>query len=107
MPDGTRRTYRLGTYADRPYFLTVPAWPQERAGDVEEFAVSVHYDDPERGTSVEVARIDDAHDVVHVDKLYRRGQPKEELDVTLWEAEEYLIENWRRFAREYEKTHGD
>lgn len=87
--------------------MTVRAWPEERAGAIEEFAVVVHYDDPETDSSVEVVRIDDAHGFVHVDRLYRRGQPKEAVELTLWEAERRLAENWRRFAEAYEKTHGD
>ena len=91
----------LGDYDGRPYFLTVRATPNfDRP---QEFAVVVHYRDPEADSDVEIARIDTAHGYTHFDKLYRRDEPKEPLDVTLWEAVARLKDTWRRYAASYER----
>lgn len=37
----------------------------------------------------------------HIDKLYLEGEPKEEVDLTLWKAVEYMIENHPEYARWY------
>lgn len=105
MSAQTRRTYQLGELRGTVYLLTVRASPNEH--NVEDFAVTVHYNDNTEDRGVNVVRVDNAHGSVHIDKLYRRGQPKEEVDMTLWEAEEHLVENWRRFAREHVKNHDD
>jgi hypothetical protein len=97
--------YKLGTYAGREYSLSVSGTPS--INDVEEFAVTIHYYDIDADETVEIARIDTAHGVTHFDKLFRRDQPKEELDIDYLEAETRLRENWRRYARSYERTHGD
>lgn len=105
MSNETRRTYQLGEFDGTEYLLTVRASPDER--NVEDFAVTVHYNDSTEDRGVNVVRIDNAHGSVHIDKLYRRGQPKEAVDMTPWEAEAHLVENWRRFAREHAKAHGE
>jgi hypothetical protein len=38
------------------------------------------------------------------DKLYRRDQPKEQLDVGIWEAVARLKNDWRRYAESYERN---
>ncbi len=97
--------YKLGTYAGQEYSLSVSGAPS--INDVEEFAVTVHYYDTDANETVEIARIDTAHGVTHFDKLFRRDQPKEILDVDYLEAENRLRENWRRYARSYDHTHSD
>ena len=95
-------TEPLGHYQGYPYFLTVrakPSFDQPR-----EFAVVVQYDDPETESNPEVARIDTAHGYTHFDKLYRRDQPKEPLDVDLWDAIGRLENNWRRYAESYDSN---
>jgi hypothetical protein len=97
--------YKLGQYAGREYSLSVNGAPS--IDTVEEFAVTVHYYDIDTDETIEIARIDTAHGVTHFDKLFRRGQPKETLDVDYLDAERRLRENWRRYARSYEQLHGD
>lgn len=96
--------YKLGTYAEREYVLSVNGAPS--IDNVEEFAVTVHFYDETTEETVEIARIDTAHGEAHFDKLFRRDQPKEPLDVNYLEAEELLRENWRRYAESYQETHG-
>ncbi|MDY6764522.1 MAG: hypothetical protein SV377_02365 [Halobacteria archaeon] len=93
--------YKLGEYKDKIYFLSARVEPD--FDDPDDFAVIVFYNDPDIDTNVEIARIDNAHGYVHFDKLYRRDQPKEELDVNVWEAVEMLEDNWRTYARSFEK----
>ncbi|ESP88011.1 DUF7718 family protein [Candidatus Halobonum tyrrellensis] len=92
--------YRLGRYAGHEYFLTASARPG--FDDPAEFAVVVHYNDVETSESVQVVRIDTAHGFVHIDRLYRRDQPKDELDLGFWDAVEYAEEHWRTYAEGHE-----
>jgi hypothetical protein len=95
--------YELGKQEGRVYFLAARARPDF---DIpEEFAVSVYYNDPETQSHVEIARIDTAHGHTHFDKLYRRDEPKERLDVDFWDAIEWLEDDWRTYATSYEQTH--
>ncbi|WP_435065162.1 DUF7718 family protein [Halobaculum sp. EA56] len=102
---GSTFEYRLGRYADREYFLSARARPGFE--DPEEFAVVVHYNDPTTDESVQVARVDTAHGHVHIDRLYRRGRPKDELDLNFWDAVEFVEERWRTFAEGHERTRRD
>ncbi|MFB6130338.1 MAG: hypothetical protein ABEJ28_05895 [Salinigranum sp.] len=94
--------YLLGEYDGRRYFLSARARPGFDTPD--EFAVVVHYNDPETESSVQVARIDTAHGYVHFDRLYRRDEPKEAIDCGFWEAIERLEGNWRTYARGHERS---
>lgn len=98
-------SYKLGTYAGQEYTLSVNGSPS--INNVEEFAVTIHYYDRDIEETVEIARIDTKHGFTHFDKLFRRDQPKEPLDVDYIEAEERLRENWRRNARSYEQVHDE
>ncbi|PSQ23654.1 hypothetical protein BRD04_02760 [Halobacteriales archaeon QS_9_67_17] len=91
----------LGEKFGRPYLLSVRARPS--TNNPEEFAVTVHYNDSETESSIAVARIDMAHGYTHFDKLYRRDEPKEPVDLSLWEAVERLESNWRTYAESYER----
>lgn len=91
----------LGNYEGRPYFLTVRATPN--LDRPREFAAVVHYRNSKTDSEVEIARIDTAHGYTHFDRLYRRDQPKEPLDVGLWEAVAQLRNNWRRYAENYDR----
>lgn len=91
----------LGTYDGRPYFLSVRADPD--FDDPEEFAVVCYYDDPETEEQVQVARIDTAHGYVHFDRLYRRGRPKDRVDLGLWEAVATMRRNWRQYAESFDR----
>ena len=68
------------------------------------FAAIVHYSTvgpPER--EIQIARIDTAHGHTHFDRLYRRDEPKERLDVDVWEAVALLHANWRTYAERSEE----
>ena len=94
--------YELGEHVDRTFLLIARAVPG--FDDPAEFAVVVHYNDPDRAETEQVARIDTAHGGVHFDRLYRRDEPKDDLDVNFWEAVERLEDNWRTYARGYERV---
>jgi hypothetical protein len=91
--------YQLGEYEGRAYFLVARARPD--FDDPAEFGITVGYNDPTTDESVQIARIDTAHGYTHFDGLYRRDEPKEEIDLDFWEAIEYLEENWRTYASSY------
>lgn len=93
--------YELGEHAGRTFLLTARAVPG--FDDPAEFAVVVHYNSPEADQVEQVARIDTAHGGVHFDRLYRRDDPKDDLDINFWEAVERLEANWRTYARGYER----
>lgn len=97
-------SYQLGRYLGRVYHLSVSGAPS--LNHVEQFAVTIHYDDPVAETTVEIARIDTSHGHVHFDRLYRSDQPKELLDVeTPWEAEKLLRDHWRQYADSHAENH--
>jgi hypothetical protein len=51
-----------------------------------------------------VARIDTDHGYTHVDRLYRRDESKERVDLDFFEAWDRLKSRWRTYAEEYEKS---
>lgn len=101
MDDATFE-YQLGEYEDRAYFLVARARPD--FDDPEELGVTIGYNDPTNDETIQIARIDTAHGYTHFDKLYRRDEPKEELDLDFWGAVERLEENWRTYASSYART---
>lgn len=72
-------TTLLGSYRSRDYYLTVSGKPS--IDNVQDFAVTVHYDDPETSETVEIARIDTSHGYVHFDRLYRADQATDPVDI--------------------------
>lgn len=104
MSNETPYSYRLGTYQDRRYYLARRAEPTEQCP--EEFSLSVYYSDPRSGSNVEIARVDTAHGYTHFDQLYRRDENRKPVDWSYWEALEVLLENWRSYARRYDRAHG-
>jgi hypothetical protein len=95
--------FELGEHGGRVYFLAARARPD--FDTPEEFAVTVYYNDAETESNVEIARIDTAHGDTHFDRLYRRDEPKESVDVDFWDAIERLEDDWRTYAAGYEQTH--
>lgn len=102
--------YELGELRD--VVFRIGARHDPSTNDVRSFAVVLYFrlDD---ATLVEVAKIDDTpHDGydIHLDRYYREvGAPVKEtaLDVEdCWEAESYLKDHWRQFARTYLDNHG-
>lgn len=89
---------RLGVYYGRTFFLQIRADPD--LNTVEDFAVILYFED-ETGDSVEVLRVDQTHGYTHIDRLYRRDEPKDTVDWDLFEAWEQISENWRTYARSY------
>lgn len=97
-------TSELGVVRGKPYYLTVRATPN--FDRVRDFAVVLYYtpaDDPE--TKIQIARIDTTHGYTHFDRLYRRDQPKERIDVDIWQASTLLEDNWRTYAERYDDLH--
>lgn len=75
MSDGY--SYPLGRYRGRKYELVARFSPS--LDDIQRFAVVVFYGSDAEKT--EVARIDTAHGFAHFDRLYRRDQPKERVEM--------------------------
>ena len=102
-------SYVLEKYHDRNYHIHVRASPS--LNNVQSFAVVLFYRQAD-GSHVEVAKIDDSEQhegQVHIDRYYREegaDQKDFTIDVTTpYEAEEFLLENWKRFADLYEENH--
>ena len=101
--------YVAGRYLGREYRIGVRANPE--IYDPESFAVVLFYKRPE-SEYVEVAKVDDSeHDegAVHFDRYYRENKSeRKDFDVevhSIFDAEELLRENWRRYARLHERNH--
>lgn len=101
MTDET--TSHLGDYRGRRYVLTIRATPN--FNEIEEFGVVLYYLEPRTDATIQIARIDTSHGHVHFDRLYRRDQPKEPIDVDLWEAAKRLEANWRQDAKSHDRVH--
>lgn len=92
----------LGEYRHEVYFLVGRARPS--LNEPEEFAVTVYYNDEQAEENVEIVRIDTAHGYTHIDRLYRRDEPKEPIDVGFWEAIGKLEADWRTYATSHERS---
>lgn len=90
----------LGTVRGRTYYLTIRVTPS--FNDINAFSVTVHYSDPAAEEEIQIARIDTEHGYTHFDRLYRRDQPKDPIDVDVWEAATLLEENWRQYAESFD-----
>lgn len=92
--------FKTGEYRNKVYFVSARADPSFNSPD--DFAVTLYYNDVESEDNVQVARIGNSHGYVHFDRLYRRDEPKEEMDLTFWEAVKHIEENWRTYAKSHE-----
>jgi hypothetical protein len=95
----------LGEFKDENYFLYVEAEPDWN--NPEKFVATVYYRklNPEtmEEEKIEVVRIENkAHGFCHMDKLFEKGEPKEEKDMTLYEAWQHLEQKWEKYARRYQ-----
>ena len=100
-----RHSYELGAYGGRIYAIAVRVKPDY--DDVQEFGVTVYYSTG-KGENIDVARIDTDHGGPHLDRLFLEDPDKKFLDPDLeWhEAEKQLSDNWRDYARKYERNRG-
>jgi hypothetical protein len=94
---------RLGPYREKVYYLYLRAEPG--LNDPEEFAV-VLFRDTADGENVQIARIDTEHGYTHFDRLYRRDQAKNPIDVGYWAAWDHMEANWRTYVQSYEREFG-
>lgn len=91
--------YALREYNGAEYHLSIRASPGWDRPD--DFAVTVYFYDENRDENVSIARIDTDHGSTHFDKLYRRGEPTEDVDYDIKEATKKLQSNWRTYAESY------
>jgi hypothetical protein len=105
-------TYRhnVGTYRGQEFQIGVRVEPNLNI--VESFAVVLFYELSE-AEHIEIAKIDDSeHEegAIHFDRYYRADNAEsKDFDIevdSVFEAETFLEENWRRYARLYEQNHG-
>lgn len=102
--------YDAGTFRGTEYSIGARLNPS--INNVESFAIILSYE-LDDGTVVEVAKVDDSpHEAgdIHIDRYYREIGAKIKdfsADIDDWtDAEEHLMDNWRRFARLYHDNHG-
>lgn len=105
MPKSAR--IDLGTHRGRTYFLYVESRPDWNKS--EKFVATVYYKklNPEtlEEEKIEIARIDNmSHGFCHIDKLYKQGRPREKVNMTVYEAWDYLENNWKTFATKHEEN---
>lgn len=69
----------------------------------EEFACQLEFPHPRREEVIELARIDKSHGFLHLDKLWLDENEKKRLydSMDVWEAAEYLKENWKSYFRKW------
>ena len=94
---------RLGPHRDEVYYLYLRAEPE--LNDSEEFAAVVFRDTAD-GENVQIARIDTEHGYTHFDRLYRRDQARDPVNMDFWDAWAHLESNWRTYAESYEREFG-
>lgn len=102
-------SYEIGQYRTRVFQIGVRADPS--LNTVESFA-SVLFYERANGERIEIAKIDNSehnHGSIHIDRYYREpdAQRKDfDIDVsTVYEADDHLAANWRRYARLYLENH--
>lgn len=102
--------HNVGTYRGREFQVGVRVQPNLDV--VESFAVVLFYE-RSKGEYVEVAKIDNSEadeGTVHFDRYYRtEDAERKDFDIemnSVFEAEDLLEENWRRYARLYRENHG-
>lgn len=102
--------YELGQIRSTVFHIGVRADPDLQ--DVESFAAVLFFR-LEDGTVVEAAKVDNAkHDegTIHVDRYYRESSAcDKDFDTDIedvYDADEYLEDNWRHFAQTYLQNHG-
>lgn len=104
-------TIQVGEYRSRPYFISIRADPDFE--NTTDFAVSLYYNDRYTEGTVEIARIDTAHGFTHIDREYHREQPTDPIfddlpnEQAVWKAQTHLDENWRDYAKRYERNHDE
>lgn len=103
---------KLGTYKGRIHLLFWEARPD--MDSLKEFVVNISYSDfldgePRR---VQIVRIDNVGKPLHLDQLWRQGEPKKKLDCrgSNWEvfsrAVNELKEGWRKYAKRWDRNKG-
>ncbi len=101
---------KLGTYKGRKYLLYWEARPN--IDELEEFVVNISYSDFINGEPkrIQIVRIDNVGKPLHIDQLWREGNPKRWLNWrgSRWKkfslAIEELKENWKRYAKNWEAS---
>jgi len=53
-----------------------------------------------------VVHVDTEHGYTHFDRLYRRDQSRDPIDVDFWAAWAHMEANWRTHAQSYEREFG-
>lgn len=105
-------TIPLGKHLGRRVFVG-PSRDPEGAPVPDEFGANLYVPN-EGGENVDIARIDTAHEGVHIDRLYlpedhRNYQHDYSVDIfSPREALEYFLENdrWKRWIEKYDRNHG-
>lgn len=102
-------SYEVGQYRTHVYQIGVRADPS--LNTVESFAAVLFFERAD-GDRVEIAKIDNsehAQGAIHIDRYYREpdAQTKDfDIDVsTVYEADDHLAANWRRYVRHYLENH--
>lgn len=100
----TEETIDLGRFKGEHYHLLYRGDPNICSPD--DFAVVVYYVDGITGDHVEIVRIDNSDGFTHMDCLHRRDHQKREVSLSMWEAVEKLLDEWRMYADGYRNAHG-
>lgn len=99
----------LGEMYGRKYFLVAKPGMKEysETQDIEyeelEGAVSLSVTYRKNGEEEEIVRIDNSHGYMHIHRFYSEQENTEELDIKYNEALKYIMENWKRLARQFHK----
>lgn len=102
--------YEAGEQQGTVFQIGVRADPSIHA--VDSFAVVLFFEQSD-GSVVEVAKIDNVdhrEGKIHIDRYYREiGAEFKDFDIRVadvWDAEEHMLANWKRFVRIYLDNHG-
>ena len=99
----------IGEMYGRKYFLIAKPGMREysETHDVNyeerEGAVSLSITYRREGDEKEIVRIDNSHGHMHMHRFYSEQENEEKLEMDYHEALKHLMENWKRYAREFEK----
>lgn len=101
--------YKLGKYEGRNYFLFCKAKPS--LNDPKEIVLNIFYPSLVKEERVQVVRLDNVHGKLHIDQLWKPGDPKKKIKIRAedkWEllgkAQKRLIEKWKYYAKKFEES---
>jgi len=69
----------------------------------EYFVCQLEFPHPRKQKTIKVARIDQSHGFLHLDKLWKKNNEKKKIhrDMNAWDAAEHLKRRWKKYCQKW------